>query len=86
MSCTRVDLLEPVPPRMPTVWPEAMWRSMSRSAYFSAPAEYLKLTPSKSTEPSATVVTGAAGSVSADSSLKTSQIRLTDSADMVSVT
>ena len=86
MSCTRVDLLEPVPPRMPTVWPEAMWRSMSRSAYFSASAEYLKLTPSKSTEPSATVVTGAAGSVSADSSLKTSQIRLTDSADMVSIT
>ena len=71
---------------MPTVWPEAMWRSMSRSAYFSAPAEYLKLTPSKSTEPSATVMTGAAGSVSADSSLKTSQIRLTDSADMVSIT
>ena len=32
------------------------------------------------------VVTGAAGSVSADSSLKTSQIRLTDSADMVSIT
>ena len=29
---------------------------------------------------------GAAGSVSADSSLKTSQIRLTDSADMVSIT
>ena len=46
----------------------------------------MKLTPSKSTEPSATVVTGAAGSVSADSSLKTSQIRLTDSADMVSIT
>ena len=86
MSCTRVDLLEPVPPRMPTVMPESMCRLMSCSANFFACAEYLKLTFSKSMEPSFTFSAGEAGSVSAGSSSSTSQIRTKDSYDIVIIT
>ena len=86
MSWISVVLLEPVPPRIPTVMPEAICRSMSRSANFFAVAEYLKDTPSKSTEPSRTSVTGFSGLLSAELSDSTSQIRLADSADIVRMT
>ena len=86
MSWMSVVLLEPVPPRMPTVMPAAMCRSISRRANFFAFAEYLNETPSKSTEPSLTSVTGFSGFLSAGSSARTSQIRFADSADIVSMT
>lgn len=79
MSCTSVDLEEPVPPIMPIVSPERMCRSMSERAFLSAVAEYLKLTPSKSMLPSFTSVTGFAGFSIVLSSLSTSTIRLPDS-------
>ena len=50
MSWTREDLLEPVPPMMPTTAPEGISRSISLRANFSACSEYLKLTPRKETE------------------------------------
>ena len=79
MSCTSVDLLEPVPPRMPTVMPEAMCRLMPCKANFFACAEYLKLTFSKSIEPSFTSVAGEEGAAKAGSSSSTSQMRRKDS-------
>ena len=51
MSCTRLVLEDPVPPMMPTVWPDLTWKSTSESALRFAAAEYLKLTWSKSTSP-----------------------------------
>ena len=86
MSWTRVVLLEPVPPRMPTVAPEGMCRSMSERASFFASAEYLKLTFSKSIEPSGTSATASAGLVRLGCSTRTSLMRLADSAEMVSMT
>ena len=77
MSCTRVDLAEPVPPITPTVMPLLMWRSMSRRFHFSEPSLYLKDTWSKSTEPSATVTPGEAeASVMSGTSSRTSATRL----------
>ena len=86
MSCTRVDLLEPVPPRIPTVMPELMCRSIFSRALRLAFLEYLKLTFSKSMEPSLTSITGSAGLCRLLSSTKTWQIRFADSADMVTIT
>ena len=54
-------------------------RTLSSLGNFSAAAEYLKLTFSKSIEPSFTSYTGAAGSASAGCSRSTSQIRTKDS-------
>ena len=71
---------------MPTVIPERICRSMFESANFCAFSEYLKLTLSKSIEPSRTSVIGLSGSFISGSSSSTSQIRFADSADMVSMT
>ena len=46
----------------------------------------MNCTPSNTTDPSATAVTGSAGEVSAGCSSSTAAIRCTDSADMVSIT
>ena len=51
MSCTRVVLAEPVPPRMPTVCPASICRSTSARAYSRASARYLKQTCWKSMDP-----------------------------------
>ena len=77
---------EPVPPTMPRVEPESMRRSMSDSAFSSALSEYLNDTPSKVTEPSATVVTPLAGDVNDGSWVRTSAIRFADSAAIVVMT
>ncbi len=77
---------EPVPPTMPSVEPDSMRRSMSDSAFSSALAEYLKDTPSKTTEPSGTSVAPLAGEVSDGSWLRTSAIRCADSAAIVVMT
>ena len=82
----REDLEEPVPPMMPMVSPERMCRSMSCKTIRRAEAAYLKLTPSKSTAPSATVSTGSAGSVRVLRSERTSAMRLPDSPAMVIIT
>ena len=79
-------LLEPVPPSTPTVMPERMCRSISDRALFRAVLEYLKETPSKSTEPSFTSMTGFSGLRRLGSSLSTSAMRFMDSRDMVIMT
>ena len=81
-----VVLLEPVPPRMPTVMPESMCRSISARAAFCASLEYLKDTPSKSTEPSRISVTGFSGFFRLGSVCKTSTRRFMLSSDMVIMT
>ena len=86
MSCTSVDLLEPVPPRMPTVMPASICRFIPARANFCALAEYLKETFSKSTEPSFISVTASSGEDRDGVSSSTSQIRRADSADIVSMT
>ena len=63
-----------------------MCRSIPERESFCAFLEYLKLTPSKSTEPSATSVTGLAGLCREGSSLKTSEMRFMASQDMVIMT
>ena len=83
ISWIRLDLEEPVPPRMPMTSPDLMCRSMSDRALRSAFLEYLKLTWSKSTLPSRTSVRAPAGLVRVLSSLSTSTIRSADSCDMV---
>ena len=75
MSWISVDLDEPVPPIMPMVSPERMCRSMPESAMRSAVFAYLKLTLSKSMEPSFTSRTGFSGLCSALSSHSTSTMR-----------
>ena len=82
----REDLEEPVPPRMPTVSPERMCRSIWDRASRSASAEYLKSTPSKSMEPSLTSITALSGLVMVLRSWRTSTIRWADSAEMVIIT
>ena len=86
MSCTRVDLEEPVPPKTPMISPDLMCRSTSARAMRSAFLEYLKLTPSKSMEPSFTSVTAFSGLVKLLFSVRTSTIRSADSMDMVIIT
>ena len=73
------DLEEPVPPMMPMVSPDRMCKSISSSAIRSACGEYLKLTCSKETEPSATSYRGCSGFVSVLVSVRTSTMRLPDS-------
>ena len=75
MSWTRVDLAEPVPPRMPTVCPGSMARSMSARAYSAASGWYLKETCSNRTPPSAISVTGWAGLSSSTFSSSTAAMR-----------
>ena len=79
-------LEEPVPPTMPSVEPDSILRLISDSAFSSALSEYLKDTPSKTTEPSATSVAPLAGEVSDGSWLRTSAIRFADSAAIVAIT
>ena len=81
-----VDLDEPVPPITPMTSPLLMWRSMSVSAWRSASGEYLKLTWSKSMEPSGTSVRGSAGLERSLCSRRTWQMRRADSSDMVTIT
>ena len=71
---------------MPTVLPEGMCSSTSVRALSFAWRKYLKVTPSKSTEPSFTSVTGSAGLASVGSSVSTSVRRFMASMDMVSMT
>ena len=63
MSCTRLDLDDPVPPMMPTTDPEGMSRLMSSSTGFSELREYRKVTWSKVMEPSGTCSMGWSGLV-----------------------
>ena len=63
-----------------------MVRLISERANSSASAEYLKLTFSNSTEPSATSSTGFSGFTIADFSQSTSSILRADSADIVIIT
>ena len=60
---------------MPTVSPAAMCSSTPESAFSAASARYLKLTPSKSTRPSATCVSASGGEDSSGSSSSTSPMR-----------
>ena len=71
---------------MPMVSLDWMCRSMPSSAMPPAFLEYLKLTRSKSMEPSATSKTGFSGLTSVLSSSSTSAMRLPDSAAMTMVT
>ena len=66
--------------------PDLMWRSTSARAIRSAFREYLKLTLSKSMEPSFTSVTAFSGLVRLLRSVRTSTIRSADSMDMVIMT
>ena len=66
--------------------PDLICRLISASAMRSAFLEYLKLTLSKSMEPSFTSVSPFSGLVSVLSSFKTSVIRSIDSSDMVIIT
>ena len=75
MSCTRVVLAEPVPPRMPTVCPAGIWSSTPERAYSRAPLWYLKETPSNSTLPSGTSSTASSGESSTIFSSSTSLMR-----------
>ena len=59
---------------------------MSSSAWRSACSEYLKLTWSKSIEPSATSRAASAGFVMVGSAFSTSTIRFALSSDMVTIT
>ena len=86
MSCTSVDLPEPVPPRMPIVSPDLIFRFMSERVARSARSEYLKLTLANSTEPSGTTVFGFLGFFIAGSSSSTPTIRRAEVADMVIIT
>lgn len=86
MSWISVDFEEPVPPMMPMVSPERMCRSMFESAIRLAVLAYLKLTPSKSTEPSRTSVTACGGEVRELVSPSTSAIRCADSVARVIMT
>ena len=72
--------------KIPTVAPDGICRSIPESAKFCASAEYLKETPSKSIEPSATVPTGSSGFFMSGSSSRTSQIRLALSTEIVTIT
>ena len=54
ISCTKLDLAEPVPPMIPIVSPDLICKSISSSTALSALAVYLNLTLSKSIEPSFT--------------------------------
>ena len=81
-----MDLEDPVPPIIPTVAPDGMCRFTSARAYASADAEYLKLTFSKSTDPSGILSTGSAAAFISGTSSSTSTMRRMDSADMVSMT
>ena len=75
ISWTRVDLADPVPPRMPTVSPGWMTRSMPARAYSAASGWYLKETCSKATPPSGISVTGWAGFASSTCSSSTAAMR-----------
>ena len=75
-----------MPPRMPMTSPDLMCRSMSARAMRSAFLEYLKLTLSKSMEPSFTSVSPFSGLVRELFSLRTSTIRSADSEAMVIIT
>ena len=81
-----MDLEEPVPPMMPMVSPLLTCRSTSASAWRSARAEYLKLTWSKSMEPSATSVTACSGAPIVGSASSTSLMRRADSSAIVTMT
>ena len=86
MRLTSVDFAEPVPPMMPMVSPLLMCRSMLSRAWRSAFLEYLKLTSSKSMEPSATWVTGWPGLAMVGVACKTSLMRCALSSAMVTMT
>ena len=71
---------------MPIVSPLLMCRSMSDRAWRLAFLEYLKLTWSKSIEPSLTSVAGWAGFEIVGVAVRTSSIRWADSSAMVTMT
>ena len=81
-----MDFDEPVPPMTPMVSPLLMCRSTSERAWRSACAEYLKLTWSKSIEPSATSRTGSAGAAIVGSASRTSLMRRALSSAIVTMT
>ena len=82
----RVVFDEPVPPKIPTVSPDAIVKSTSSRAYLFAVEEYLKRTSSKRIEPSFTSVVGFSGERISDSQFSTSAIRLPPSMDIDSMT
>ena len=71
---------------MPIVSPDFICRLIFVRAVRSAFLEYLKLTFSKSTEPSLTNLTAFSGLLTVLFSVKTSAIRLADSSDIVIMT
>ena len=77
----------PVPPRMPTVFPEGMCRLTSSRIHSGLSALYLKYTWSKSMEPSAGSAAGssAPSSVMAGTSPSTSATRLAQATVRVSI-
>ena len=81
---TRLVLPLPVPPRIPTVAPEGMWRSISRRIHSGLRGSYRKETPSKSTDPFSTSASSrASASVMAGSSASTSATRLPQAMERV---
>lgn len=81
---TSVVLPLPVPPRMPTVAPEGMCSSTSRSVHSGLCGSYLKETWEKSMLPFSTCAPStAAWSVMAGTSSSTSTIRLAQATDRV---
>ena len=77
---------EPVPPKMPTVSPDFISKSISDNANCFAFSEYLKLTFSKRTAPFFTSFTPVSGERISDFCVSTSAIRRADSKDMVIIT
>ena len=75
MRFTSDVLADPVPPMTPMVSPLLMCRSISARARCSAFSEYLKVTLSKSMEPSRISVSGWAGFLMVGSVRSTSQMR-----------
>ena len=86
ISCTRVDFALPVPPRIPTVSPDRIFRLMSLRISCSASFVYWNPTSRNSTLPSATVKTGSDGLVKSTSSSSTSAILRDDACAIVIMT
>ena len=83
---TKLVLPEPVEPKIPINCPDFICKLSFSKVFLFAVSTYLKLTFSKSTEPSLISIIGLSGFLMVGSSFNTSEIRLIDSTDMTNIT